>query len=387
MISPMEQKEKGFSIEAWLPHVLFHLIFIIIVAFIVYLFQPVVLPLIMSAALCTLTYPVIFEPLEKLVRKRLKKISGFALRQYIALASTLILVVLCVSPCLLLLYNATGSITNTFESIAALVLGEKEAFETLSVHVTSQIDQLSKLFPKLPIEPLKVKILDYMENVIGNLGQFAPSMIEYLFKGTGSVLIQFVLTLVGINFFYANGPKIMRAVLLKTSLNEEETQNLFDIHRRIILRLLSDSLMTSIIKGMAMALIITLITGFNFLLIALLATFISLLPMIGSAIIWLPIASLLWSQERPIAAVAVAVLCVGVIAIVDILRKKLGARLHSAPQMMNFFIFMSVIGGVLSFGLGGFIIGPIGFIFAVEIGTFWLNQYESKNDPNLHAGA
>ena len=85
--------------------------------------------------------------------------------------------------------------------------------------------------------------------------------------------------------------------------------------------------------------------------------FLSLLPAIGAAIIWLPVA--LWllmtgAIWQGVALVAWGVLVIGLVD--NLLRPLLVGKDTKLP---DYLVLMSTLGGMAIFGLNGFVIGPV----------------------------
>ena len=51
---------------------------------------------------------------------------------------------------------------------------------------------------------------------------------------------------------------------------------------------------------------------------------------------------------------------------------------------MSFLLFIGFVGGLLSFGIKGLLIGPVAVLFVSTLGSFWLPLYGFK-DPSQHA--
>jgi predicted PurR-regulated permease PerM len=185
------------------------------------------------------------------------------------------------------------------------------------------------------------------------------------------------LTLAIITAFYCfeGGPLLVRIVLDHSPLDPALRQTLLDRFRRTILGLLADSIGTAILRGAVMGLLAWIIAGFNPILIGIVATFISLLPVVGIAFVWIPLASLLWAQDAHLAAV-----CLGLASIAsDWLVQRAGRRLSRAMSprglWMSFLLFLGLVGGLLAFGVKGFVFGPMTVVLTAFLLEVWLPLY------------
>jgi len=84
----------------------------------------------------------------------------------------------------------------------------------------------------------------------------------------------------------------------------------------------------------------------------------SMIPLIGSALVWGPIAAGLFLTGQTVKAVVLVGLGVGVISVVDNVMRPIFAR-FGALSMPTFLLFVSLFGGLAAFGASGAILGPL----------------------------
>jgi predicted PurR-regulated permease PerM len=84
----------------------------------------------------------------------------------------------------------------------------------------------------------------------------------------------------------------------------------------------------------------------------------SMLPIVGSALVWAPIMVGLFLTGHPIKASILAALGIGVIGTVDNVLRPVFARM-GALEMPTFLLFVSIFGGMAAFGTWGAILGPL----------------------------
>ena len=87
-------------------------------------------------------------------------------------------------------------------------------------------------------------------------------------------------------------------------------------------------MLTSLIRGVAIALVAHFVGGFFFLPVFLLGAFVGLVPVVGSAMVWLPLSSLVWGQGKPITAIILALLSLLLNYLISRARAGMGQRLH-----------------------------------------------------------
>ena len=93
------------------------------------------------------------------------------------------------------------------------------------------------------------------------------------------------------------------------------------------------------------------------LLWAVVMAFLSLLPAVGTALVWLPVALYLFASGATWQAIALVAYGVFVIGLVDnVLRPLLVGK---DTKMPDYVVLLSTLGGMTVFGFNGFVIGPI----------------------------
>lgn len=92
---------------------------------------------------------------------------------------------------------------------------------------------------------------------------------------------------------------------------------------------------------------------------------VAILPIFGSAIVWFPGVLVLFAQQRPVAALALATLGALVISNIDnALRLVVYRRVSQIHPMVT---LVGAFAGVRAFGLAGLLLGPLVFSYAIEL--------------------
>ena len=94
--------------------------------------------------------------------------------------------------------------------------------------------------------------------------------------------------------------------------------------------------------------------------------------------VWLPLSSLVWSRGEPVTALLMAVLSLILNYLISRIRSGMGKRLHEQGAWLSFMLFLGIIGGILSYGPQGFIIGPMAVVLAYGLIRFLSDQSEER---------
>ena len=340
-------------------------------------FKPLFEFILFAISLAALTYPVFYRPIYRLVQKVGSKLPSNRLSEFSAILSTLTLVLFMLSPILLLLVEASKTPQSFGNMVVSLALGEDEGRQILLESVGQRISEMRSIYPRLPID--EGKAVQFVENLLGDTRQFSGSFLEFLFKGTRGFVAELALALIALSFLYAHGGSFVQQAMKFGGFEKKEVETWFKLHQKITLRLLSDTLLTSIFRGLSLGLVAYFVGGFFFLPVFFLGSFAGLVPVVGSAMIWLPLASLVWSRGEPITALILATLSLLLNYGISRFRAGMGKRLHEQGAWLSFMLFLGIIGGLLSYGPQGFVIGPMAVVLAYGLIRFLSGQSISNS--------
>jgi predicted PurR-regulated permease PerM len=118
------------------------------------------------------------------------------------------------------------------------------------------------------------------------------------------------------------------------------------------------------------------------LLWAVVMAFFSLLPAIGAGLIWIPVAVYLLVTGAIWQGVALIVFGAFIIGLVDnFLRPMLVGK---DTKMPDYVVLISTLGGISTFGLNGFVIGPvIAAMFIAAWDIFSASRQRAENDGTI----
>jgi predicted PurR-regulated permease PerM len=143
-------------------------------------------------------------------------------------------------------------------------------------------------------------------------------------------------------------------------------QRLFNNFTTVIRATVKGNVLVAIAQGALGGLIFWLLGVQAPLLWAVVMAFLSLLPAVGAAIVWAPVAVYFLVTGKVWQGVALIAFGVFVIGLVDnILRPVLVGK---DTKMPDYVVLLSTVGGMALFGLSGFVIGPV--VAALFIATW-----------------
>jgi len=208
-----------------------------------------------------------------------------------------------------------------------------------------------------------------LDSIYGILRNSSTTILGSLNLPTGFLFNTFFSFLL-LFFFYKEGKKVERTIFSILPFPKELEDK---IGRRIeaaVQTVVMGNLLISLLQGMILYALI-LSAGFaNPFLYAIIGFFFSLVPVIGTAIVWLPLGIYLGLIESSwITSIFFMVTSFSAYLILEnfVKPKLLDKKLKIHP----FLIFLSLIGGLQEFGIIGIIIGPVALTVIIILWDFW----------------
>lgn len=230
-------------------------------------------------------------------------------------------------------------------------------------------DEFLSQFPFLGrMLPEEADLLQKLSEFTTAAGRFLADSVVEVSRGTAAFSLQVFVLLYSMFFFLRDGAKIMDRILYYIPLPEAFEQDLVEKVVSVTSAVLKGSLVIGIIQGglAGAAFWLVGIPGWAFWTTVMIV--LSIIPAIGSALVWIPAAVFLFSTGSTGAGIGFTIWCVLVVGTVDnFLRPRLVGKDTKMPDIL---VLISTLGGIFLFGAVGFILGPI--IAALFLGTIYI---------------
>ncbi|MBR0695850.1 AI-2E family transporter [Bradyrhizobium lablabi] len=281
----------------------------------------------------------------------------------------------------------TLAATVTVTIIVAMVL------LPLAIVATSLVQEASRLYAK--VQSGEYDLAGYVQRILDALPAWAASLLSRfhltnlstlgeslpsnLVKG-GQIIAPQALT-IGINtfdfmiglgimlyllfFLLRDGKELTEQIKKAVPLRDDQKGALFSRFADVVRATVKGGILVAIAQGTLGGLAFWFLGIHAPLLWAALMAFLSLLPAIGAALVWLPVAIYFLASDAVWQGAALIAYGLLVIGLVDnVLRPFLVGKDTRLP---DYIVLISTLGGIEVFGLNGFVIGPlIAAIFTVS---------------------
>ncbi len=187
--------------------------------------------------------------------------------------------------------------------------------------------------------------------------QFFATQAVLVGQGTANFVISLFLMLYLLFFFLRDGGMLSRRIRDAIPLRSEQKRALFEKFAVVVRAMVKGTIVVAIVQGALGGLIFWLLGIHAPVLWGVVMAFLSLLPAVGAAIVWFPVALYLLATGAVWQGVILIAFGAGVIGLVDnLLRPYLVGK---DTRMPDYIVLISTLGGLVIFGLNGFVIGPL----------------------------
>lgn len=330
----------------------FFILLLVAVVACIFIFLPFLTPIILGIVASVTAYPLYIR-LTKLLGSNVGWRANAA-----AFLTVIIIIMVIVAP----LFFLVSRIYVEVQSLYAVLIdesGRSTIIDNLNTISQTISDKLFNIFPAYSFDSLN--ITEYLKAlliwVFGNL--------DKLFTGIATILIYLFIFILSMFYFIRDGAMIKRKFVSWSPLLDEYDDYITSTLKRAALSVFGGTVVVAVIQG--------ILTGVGFLIFGIpapavwgaVATIAAFIPGIGTSLVLVPGILYLLITGNYSQALGLAVWGMLAVGLVDnILGPYLvnkGVRIHP------FLILISVLGGLVTFGPVGFILGPLilAFLFAL----------------------
>ncbi|NPB09517.1 MAG: AI-2E family transporter [Thermodesulfobacteria bacterium] len=343
----------------------------IVIFLTVRLYLPFFQPIAWAAVLALFLHPV-----NRMLRKLLKGRRGLAA------------ILLCLAFIAFVFVPLVFAVTSLTSQAIDLLTEIKTRLEagTLIVSLTPNPEKYPRLYSlgRFFFERLEIYQKDIQTALLSAAsaaGQFLLSRGTTIFRNTVNLILQVIFMVFTLFYLFRDGELFVAGIKRLLPVSEEEANRIVEKVQQVIEATLYGSILTALAQG-GLALLIYLILGVNSpLLLGLLTALASFIPLVGTAIVWLPIVIGLAVSGSYIKAAILLAYGSLIIGQIDSLIRPyfIGGR----TEIHNLFIFFSILGGLKFFGFLGVFLGPILVALTLSILEIYRQKLIEENNARI----
>ena len=199
------------------------------------------------------------------------------------------------------------------------------------------------------------------------LGERAKEIAPEVLKSSGRMAFHTVLMLLAFYFLLVDGRRVIRWLWNVSPLQAEKTEELINEFHSVATGSIVGTVASAVIQGVLAGIGFGIFGVPHAFFFGLLTAISSFVPIIGTALVWVPAVGLLALSGHTGAAIGLAAWCaIGVVG-VEHIGKPLLLRGISGGEMHTGLMFLALLGGLEVFGLLGVILGPLIVSFFVSL--------------------
>ncbi|MGH7163304.1 MAG: AI-2E family transporter [Planctomycetota bacterium] len=328
------------------------------------IFRPFLLSMLWAAALAIVSYGTYEKLRAKLGGRKTPAAAAMsALVFLVVLGPVLLLVAIFVRDAVALLGDATSANVDATlrqieeNSLARKALGWAERIAGEPVDLRATLNSLREL-----VEPLVAA------KVAQDVGTFLLGLLANLF-----------FILLSIFYFYRDGPAAVRALRELLPLHDVDRDAILADVRAAIVASVRGGLVTAIAQGFLGFIILFILAVPQPVLWSSAMAVASLVPLVGTAVVWVPMAGLFairGEMEKGLVLAGYGLLVIGTAD--NFLRPLLVGRHMEAHPLQLFF---GILGGIALFGFAGIILGPVCVAFLTVAMRIFRREFRAAAAP------
>ncbi len=293
-------------------------------------------------------FAIVFAPLHARLLKNMPQRNTLA--AVLALSFILLLVIFPLGLVTALLVQEAGLVVQRMQSgDLSFSLYFQQIYDALPAWVSSLLARFGLTDMSLVQDRLAVSLKQG--------SQFIATQALSIGQNTFDFLVGFFIMLYLLFFLLRDGSALGRRMTDTLPLDADIKRNLSSKFITVIRATVKGNIVVAMVQGALGGFIFWVLDIHAPVLWGTLMAFLSLLPAIGAAIVWLPVAIYFLATGAVLNGVLLAAFGVLVIGLVDnVLRPLLVGKDTKLP---DYVVLMSTLGGMAIFGLNGFVIGPV----------------------------
>lgn len=335
---------------------LHRIVFLLLLALITIAFGWLLKPF-FGAVFWAMTLALMFDPIYQRIRTKFRGRSNLA-----ALATLLLCLVIVILPMALVTSTLITEVTGVTQRIKAGDINFRSYFQQV---LTALPHWLLDWLDRLGLSNLQ-GVLDRLSAGLAQGGQMLATNALAIGQNTFDFLVSFVIMMYLLFFLLRDGRGLARMVRDSIPLEPEHTRYLLAKFATVVRATVKGNVLVALAQGALGGMAFWVLGIHAAVFWGVVMALLSLLPAIGAALVWGPVAIYLLSTGSVLSGVGLVMWGVLVIGLSDnVLRPLLVGK---DTKMPDYLVLVSTIGGMSLFGINGFVIGPT--IAAMFI-AFW----------------
>jgi predicted PurR-regulated permease PerM len=234
--------------------------------------------------------------------------------------------------------------------------------------------RLAQRFPELN----SAEVASTLHRYGGEGAQFLAGRLGTVVRHTAEFLFDLVVTVFAMYYLFRDGGSLVARLRLLLPFQAIERERMIEDAREVILATVLSSFLAAAAHGAVIGLAFAVVGIRAALFWGVIMGFLSLIPVVGSSLIWVPASIGLMLEGHLLKGIVLGIFCIIIVGVIDnVLRPWF---ISGRAQMGQLLVFIGVLGGVSVFGALGIVLGPIVVALAANL----LDLYSPRGERPGH---
>ena len=220
-------------------------------------------------------------------------------------------------------------------------------------------------------------VVDKLTAAVVQGGQALTARALAIGQNTLMLLVNLGIMLYLLFFFLRDGRALAQTIRRAVPMQRQHTDFLLSKFATVVRATVKGTVVVALVQGMLGGVAFAFLGIHGAVLWGVVMSVLSLLPAIGAALVWAPVAIYLIATGSMIEGLGLAAWGAGVMGMVDNLLRPI--LVGKETKLPDYLVLLSTIGGLSIFGVNGFLIGPA--IAALFVATWALFSHEEGATP------
>ena len=273
--------------------------------------------------------------------------------------------------------------------LSSLVLKESvDLYDSISNNQGPIVSTVKSVFDWVKDNPITDKLHIDEAQVTAKLTEIATMATDFILTSAKNLtqnsvtfLVMFIIMLYSLFFFLKDGNRMLRKLSHLSPLGNKHEAIMYAKFTSTARAVLKGTLIVGAIQGLLTGLLFYIVGIKGALIWAIITTLFSIVPGFGSYVIWFPAALIMLVLGNTWQGLLIMIVGTLLISTIDNFLRPI--LVGSDTQMHPLLILCSTLGGLVIFGISGFIIGPILTALLLSLLDIYEQYYHKELDHDV----
>jgi len=274
-------------------------------------------------------------------------------RNMAAAASLTVILLIVILPMALLAASITQEASVLVEKLRSGEINVTSYFQHAIQSLPAWVRNILNRFGVGELGLLQQKLLA----LVGNSGQALTTRVVGIGQVTLDFIVAFFLMVYMLFFLFRDGEQLSQSIARAIPLHPQHTRRLLTQFATVVRATVKGNIVVALVQGALGAIAFWFLGLAGAVLWGAVMALLSLLPAVGAAMVWGPVALYFFFTGAIVKGAGLVLWGTLVIGLVDnVLRPILVGK---DTRMPDYLVLVATLGGIVIFGLNGFVIGPV----------------------------